>query len=69
MRYGEVLIGFLPHVDVAHHYEEATSLENEVGIDIDERVVAYLCLYRPIGLNGELPEGRHIFGSIVSGEV
>ena len=41
-------------IDVRHHDKEAAALEQEVGIDVDDGIIAYLRLYIVILLYGEL---------------
>ena len=69
VRHSEILLVSLSCIDVAHHSEEATALEHEVGIDIHEWIVTNLCLYGVVCLNSELSETWHILRSIVLGKV
>ena len=50
MRSEEVVLVALSCIDVAHHYEETGVLDVNVGVNIDDRIVAYLYVVLAVAL-------------------
>ena len=69
MRCSEIHLVSLSLVDVAHHYEESATLHHKVGIDIDERIIAYLRLHFIILLHCESAHLRAVFWCIIRGKI
>ena len=69
MRCSEIHLVSLSLVDVTHHYEESATLQHKVGIDIDERIIAYLRLHFIILLHCESAHLRAVFWCIIRGEI
>ena len=64
----EVVAVALTCIYVAHHHEEACVLQVEVGVYINQRIVAHLGT-AVAGLNTILSKSRAIVGCIILGEV
>ena len=64
----EVVAVALTCIYVAHHYEEACVLQVEIGVYINQRIVAHLGT-AGAGLNTLLSESWAIVGRIILGEV
>ena len=64
----EVVAVALTCIYMAHHHEEACVLQVEVGVYINQRIVAHLGT-AVAGLNTILSESRAIVGCIILGEV
>ena len=56
-------------IDMAHHDEEATLLELEVGIDIDDRIITHLGAQGGVLLHTIHAYLRTVFWCIVAGEI
>ena len=69
VRNHEIVLVSLTCIHMTHHDEEATSLQHEVGIDIDERIVAHLCLNITILLYCILAERCEILRCIILREI
>lgn len=50
MRSEEVVLVALSCIDMAHHYEETGVLDVNVGVNIDDRIVAYLYVVLAVAL-------------------
>jgi hypothetical protein len=59
MRSEEVVLVALSCIDVAHHYEETGVLDVNVGVNIDDRIVAYLYVVLAIAAAPPLSLGRN----------
>ena len=64
----EILSVAAARIDVTHHHEEAGMLQVEVGVDVDERIVARLHTVVAC-LHGILSERRTVVGGIILCEV
>ncbi len=69
MRSEEVVLVALSCIDMAHHYEETGVLDVNVGVNIDDRIVAYLYVVLAVALYRILSHIRCIVGSFIACKV
>jgi hypothetical protein len=65
----EVVLVALSCIQMAHHHEEAGVLDVNIGVGIDDRVVAHLHVLLAVALHGILTDVRRIIRSLVACKV